>query len=665
MKYASAVAVGGLIIMQVSTMWAAESFEETPAGPLTRLETPQGTWRAIAGHAEIHAGHSFTGRQSLKILGGENRSVEVILAKPLSQPGRLEFWSERWTAKPPFTFVVEAAGQAGPWQQIHDARGVKIGGFTTRVEAAIPSGTARLRLVATTQAGVMIDDFQVIEDHPMELVGVSVHQPVIPVLVRRPVNPVIGISIETRGGLQPLDLEKLTLSLRGTTRLADVADVTVYSGTADPAAAFVSGFGEPARPDHDGFISIRGRMLMSAGMNWLWVSVRLRESADIDGHVDASVRDVVVAGRTVAVADGDPPGRQRMGVAVRLRQEDGSDTYRIPGLVRTNAGNLVAAYDVRYRGTTDLPADIDVGTSRSTDGGRTWEPMRIALDMGRNPQFAFDGVGDPCIFVDRKTGRLFVAALWSHGRRAWHGSGPGLEPDETGQLVITTSDDDGKTWAPPRNITREVKDPAWRLILAGPGTGITLTDGTLVFPAQFKDAANVPHATLIWSKDHGATWRIGTGVKSRTTESQLVQLGDGSIMINCRDDRGGSRTVAVTRDLGSTWEFHATDRRALPESVCMASLLRRVGPTAGPLLMFSNPATTAGRHNMTVKISSDEGLTWPERWHSVYDSRNGFGYSCLAEADASHIGVLYEGVAELFFLRLPISELLRNHRSLP
>jgi sialidase-1 len=280
--------------------------------------------------------------------------------------------------------------------------------------------------------------------------------------------------------------------------------------------------------------------------------------------------------------------------------------------------------------------------------------------MGRAAKFAGDGVGDPCVFVDTETGRIFVAALWSHGRRGWNGSWPGMTHDQTGQLVMATSDDDGRAWSQPRNITAEVKQPEWRLILAGPGTGITMRDGTIVFPAQFKNAANVPHSTLIWSKDRGATWHIGTGVKPKTTECQLVELADGSIMINCRDDRGGARTVATTRDLGATWQPHPTDRKALPESVCMASLLALDVPGAGRRLLFSNPATTAGRHSMTIKVSADEGLTWPDRWHTLYDSRKGLGYSCLAPADATHIGVLYEGLAELYFLRLPIGELMHG-----
>lgn len=651
----------GAAVCLAATVHASESFEPAPAGPLGSLRTPLGEWTAATGHAEIHAGHAREGRQSLKIVGGEDRQAMLTLATPSAKPARLGFWAERWTVKPPFHFVVEAAGPRDEFRVVHDASGVKVGGFLTRVEAAVPAGTTRLKFRVSSAAGVMLDEVELVEERPMEFVAVAALQPVVPVLARKPINPVLGLVIETRGGLEPLVLEAVTLSLAGTTRPGDVAELSLLPGGAAPTDRFGDPFAA-TRPAGTEVATLRGRLPLAAGSNRLWASVRLADTADIDGRVDVAVKSVTISGRTHDVADGDPPGSQRMGVALRLRNDDGSDTYRIPGLVRTKAGSLVAAYDIRYRGGADLPADIDVGTQRSTDGGRTWEPMQVALDMGRDPAFAFDGVGDPCIFSDDATGRLFLAALWSHGRRAWHGSGPGMTPDETGQLVLATSDDDGQTWSKPRNITREVKDPAWRLVLAGPGTGITTRDGTLVFPGQFKDARNVPHSTLIWSKDRGATWQIGTGVKDKTTESQLVELADGSIMINCRDDRGGARTVATTRDLGRTWQFHPTDREALPESVCMASLLRLDLPE-GPRLLFSNPATTRGRHTMTVKVSADDGLTWPEHRHTVYDARNGLGYSCLAPADATHVGVLYEGLAELYFLRLPLADLLGSGRA--
>lgn len=486
----------------------------------------------------------------------------------------------------------------------------------------------------------------------MRLAGIEVTQPVVPVLKGKAVNPVLGLKIATEGGLEPLALEAVEVDLAGTTRPGDVAEIALLKGAQDPSGGFGTAFGEPQGEEPTTFSANQN---LAEGDNWWWLSVRLDEEADVDGVVDARVLRVKVSGKWIEVADGSPPGAQRIGVALRRQGDDGVKAYRIPGLVRTNAGSLIAAYDIRHNGAVDLPADIDVGVSRSTDGGRTWEPMRVAIDMGPG---AGDGVGDPCVFVDRRTGRIWIAALWSQGNRAWHGSGPGLEPAETGQLVLSHSDDDGRTWSAPRNLTKEVKDPAWRLLLCGPGTGITMDDGTLVFPAQFRAADGKPWSTLIASKDRGETWSIGAGVKSDTTEAQLVELEPGILMINCRDDRGGSRTVATTRDLGATWQLHPTDRQALPESVCMASLLKWEVPGFGTRLFFSNPATTRGRHTMTIKVSADDGMTWPESHHTLYDKRGGFGYSCLAPADDTHLGVLYEGAAELYFLRLPVAAIL-------
>ena len=112
-----------------------------------------------------------------------------------------------------------------------------------------------------------------------------------------------------------------------------------------------------------------------------------------------------------------------MGVAVRQSGDDEVHTYRIPGLATTKKGTLIGVYDIRHRSGGDLPGDIDVGMSRSTDGGHTWEPMKAIMDMGNNPDFHYDGTGDPAVLVDQNTGSLWVAATWSHGNRSWRGSG--------------------------------------------------------------------------------------------------------------------------------------------------------------------------------------------------------------------------------------------------
>lgn len=641
---------------------AADSFEDDPAGGFERLETEQGVWTAETGQAEVHRGHAKAGNQSLRLVGGGEQALELQLAEKLAKPARLSFWAERWTSRAPFSFRIDAAAATGDYQEVWNGDGViKVGGFLTEVEVPLKAGVSRLRIRCTApeKSGVMMDLLAIEEEKPMRLVEVDVAQPVVPVLKRKEINPVLGLRIATEGNLNPLVLEAVEVELEGTSRPQDVESVALVPGVADPSGGFGEPFGNGARGETTVFA---GEAELSGGDNWWWVSVKLKDGADIDGVVDAKVTRVKVSGKVVDLAAGSAPGAQRIGVALRQQGDDGSKAYRIPGMVRTNEGSLIAVYDIRYRGGGDLPGDIDVGMSRSTDGGQSWEPMRNIMDMGDDPQWNYDGVGDPAVLVDRSNNRIWVAGTWSHGNRSWRGSGKGLKPTETGQFMLVYSDDDGVSWSDPINITEQVKDPDWHFILQGPGRGITMKDGTLVFPAQFQagDAGRTPYSTLIYSKDHGETWACGTGVKSNTTEAQLVELEPGTIMINCRDNRGGSRTVATTKDLGKTWELHPTDRKALPESVCMASLLKWDVPGVGERLFFSNPATTRGRHTMTVKVSEDLGMSWPESMHTLYDKRSGAGYSCLAPADDGHLGILYEGPLEMYFLRLPVKELLEK-----
>lgn len=396
-------------------------------------------------------------------------------------------------------------------------------------------------------------------------------------------------------------------------------------------------------------------------------SIQLKPALDMPllSKIDLTVSYVQWDGKKYVpeILNGNFP--LRIAKAVRNHGDDGVHSYRIPGLITSKTGTLLAVYDVRRDKSGDLQGDIDVGLSRSTDGGETWEPMQIIMDMGKWGGLPEDqnGIGDPAILVDHVTGNIHVVGLWMHGKpgvAAWVSSQPGLAPEETGQLMIVSSEDDGLTWSTPKNITEPLKDPSWHLFLAGPGMGITMKDGTLVFAAQFKDAGEVPHSTIIYSKDRGHSWSVGQGARSNTTESQVVELSDGSLMLNMRDDRGGSRAVMVTKDLGVTWEEHPSHRSSLIEPICMGSLIVTSNGDQ-PLMLFSNPNATDGRYNITIKASFDEGKTWPENNQILLDQEKGWGYSCLTIVDDDHIGILYESSqANMTFQKIALKELINT-----
>lgn len=328
---------------------------------------------------------------------------------------------------------------------------------------------------------------------------------------------------------------------------------------------------------------------------------------------------------------------------IRKPGDDGSKAYRIPGLATSTKGTLLAVYDIRYAGFGDLPGDIDVGLRRSTDGGKTWDPQQVIIDFDKSvPDSRGNGVGDPAILVDQKTGAIFVIALWSQGNRAWNGSGPGLTPAETGQLVLVKSTDDGKTWSAPVNLTAKIagRDPKWRLLFNGPGAGIQTRDGTLIFAAQFRDAEGTPHSCFLASRDAGETWAVSApaiAAKPPTSEAQIAELADGSLLLTMRDEsRSGKRAWARFQQdkdlLKGKWDQWRSD---LPDPTCMASLVRH--PSGA--LIFSNPASSKSRTGMTLRISDDDGQTWSAG--HVLDPRPA-AYSCLSILADGTVGVLYE-----------------------
>lgn len=405
---------------------------------------------------------------------------------------------------------------------------------------------------------------------------------------------------------------------------------------------------------------------MPEGINYFWVSIQMKPSASLDTRVSAAVSEIRIDGNAVPIHSYAPAEARRMGIGVRHAGDDGVAAYRIPGLVTTRKGTLLGVYDVRRNNSADLQEAIDIGVSRSTDGGRTWEPMRIAMSFAgeRGLPPAQSGVGDPSILVDEVTGSVWIVAAHTFGMgnsRAWNNSMPGMSEEYTAQLMLVRSDDDGKTWSKPINITSQVKDASWYFLLQGPGRGITMKDGTLVFPIQFIDSSRMPHAGIMYSRDHGKTWHISSPARSNTTEAQVAEIDKGVLMLNMRDNRGGSRAVSVTSDMGKTWSEHPSNRKALREPVCMASLLHI---DAGDnilkhdLLLFSNPDTTNGRNHITIKASTDSGLTWP--YKIMLDEENGWGYSCLTLIDRETVGILYESsVAHMTFQSVKLKDLIK------
>lgn len=517
---------------------------------------------------------------------------------------------------------------------------------------------------------------------------VFIHETQIPVLIERQDNVLFYIRLDAKESKM---LDEVVLDFNKSTNLADVQAIKLYYGGTEALqdqnknrfapVEYISshrpGATLAANPSYSikcaevgpsEKVVLRGNYNLFPGVNFFWISLQIKTDASLHTKIVSDLRAVKVDGKELYCKFISPKAiTHRMAVGVRHAGNDGSASFRIPGLVTTNKGTLLGVYDVRYNSSVDLQEYVDVGLSRSTDGGKSWEKMRLPLSFGEYGGLpkAQNGVGDPSILVDTQTNTVWVVAAWTHGmgnQRAWWSSHPGMDINHTAQLVLAKSTDDGKTWSKPINITEQVKDPSWYFLLQGPGRGITMSDGTLVFPTQFIDSTRVPNAGIMYSKDRGKTWKMHNMARTNTTEAQVAEIEPGVLMLNMRDNRGGSRAIAIAKDLGKTWTEHPSSRKALQEPVCMASLIHvdaKDNVLNKDLLLFSNPDTTKGRNHITIKASLDKGLTWLPEHQIMLDEAEGWGYSCLTMIDKETIGILYESsVAHMTFQAVKLTDLL-------
>lgn len=521
------------------------------------------------------------------------------------------------------------------------------------------------------------------------IASISNFQAKIPMLVERDECSLLQIDLQTTSP-SGYTIEQVRINMAGTSNFEDIQNVKlVYVGETQ-SSLLNRQVGEVKSPA--AILEFDDKLIISKPTASFKLFVQLKNNIDLTHRVNAVCESIETKEGTIDKIEQNEADGLRLGIALRQHGDDNVDTYRIPGLTTTKNGTLLAIYDVRRERSRDLQGDIDIGVSRSTDGGNTWEPMRIALDRGKWGDLPekFNGISDACILVDDNTNTIFVAGLWMYGvlddngkwmegltesstawQHQWSGKGsqPGFDVKQTCQFLITKSTDDGQTWSEPENLTRMCKKEEWWLWAPAPGHGITMKDGTLVFPTQGRDKSGKAFSNITWSRDGGTSWHTSNPASSGTTENMIVELSDGSIMINARDGNNkgnlsstNGRVISVTHDLGETWIAHSTSRGALIEPGCMASLHKHRYTENGQeksILVFSNPNSKSNRDHMTIKISFDDGETWPEKYWTLLDVGKGRGYSCLTSIDEQTIGILYEGSqADMVFQKISLNELL-------
>ncbi|MCB0686240.1 MAG: exo-alpha-sialidase, partial [Saprospiraceae bacterium] len=297
--------------------------------------------------------------------------------------------------------------------------------------------------------------------------------------------------------------------------------------------------------------------------------------------------------------------------------------YRIPALVTATDGTVIAAIDDRVSSCDDLRSnqDINIAIRRSKDHGANWGPLETIIDFPPG-----QSASDPSMIVDEMTNEVFLFYNY-------------MDLDqETGiyYLHLVKSSDYGKTWSEPLDITNQVTNPAWqkdfKFITSGRGTQ---TKGGKLLHCL----VNLEHGVhVIYSDDHGVHWDYIDTPIVPGDESKIIELNDGSWMINTRV-KGGTRYVHISKDEGKTWLGKAVSDLADP--ACNASLIRypSLAGDQKTRLLFSNANSPTDRINMTVRLSFDEGESWPIQ-KTIYSGSS--AYSSMTILKNGNIGILFE-----------------------
>jgi len=317
----------------------------------------------------------------------------------------------------------------------------------------------------------------------------------------------------------------------------------------------------------------------------------------------------------------------------------GYNTFRIPAIVTTCKGTLLAFAEGRKNGSSDT-GDIDLVLKRSEDNGKTWSNLSVVWNDGGNV------CGNPSPVVDRSSGIIYLLSTWNLGTD--HESEIIRQTSkDTRRVFVQFSGDDGITWSVPKEITGSVKQKDWTWYATGPCHGIQMENGKLtgrlIIPCDhIESATNKYFSHIIYSDDHGKTWNQGGSTpRDQVNECTVAQLSGGKIMLNMRNyDRAQkSRKVSISDDGGTTWGDIYSDI-SLIEPICQGSLLSFSSDSLKSVrLLFLNPADENSRINMTLRMSRDEGKTWTSS-KVLYPGPS--AYSDMTRLTGGNIGCLYE-----------------------
>ncbi|WP_439327462.1 exo-alpha-sialidase [Lonepinella sp. BR2357] len=457
------------------------------------------------------------------------------------------------------------------------------------------------------------------------------------------------------------------------------------------------------------------------------------------------------------------------GTQVPEGEGDDAYGYRIPALLTTQKGTVIAAADKRYAHWYDW-GNIDTIIHRSLDGGKTWQSAETVIDLASQPYTVGNNPAnsafliDPLLVQDQNSGRIFMlvdmfpesSGFGNISNQEGEGSGyitidgksyqkltdsagkiytirengavynesnekttyhvvingdadkhfkdlgdlydgenllgniyllssyegnhsAPLKAQKTVSLWLTHSDDEGKTWSNPVNVSQQVKKDWMRFLGTGPGTGIQLKNGNLVMPVYYTNTLNKQSAALIISEDGGVTWKLGESPNDylysdeggseyisdnsqELTESQVIELNNGQLKLFSRN-RSGHVKISTSTDGGYHWTSVDSDK-TLVDPYSQLSVIKYSKLIDGKeYIVFANPhATTRSNGKAWLgEVQEDGSIEWKYStgFEAADDAQGQYAYNSLTELPDGSIGILYESKSgwDIQYVRFNLEEL--------
>lgn len=378
------------------------------------------------------------------------------------------------------------------------------------------------------------------------------------------------------------------------------------------------------------------------------------QSISVEDEIDATQKRKPVRPRTWAPTPGGAPTNPELSTEtdgtvattksadVFVKGKDGYNNFRIPSLLRTQTGRLIAFAEGRT--AVSDQGNIDTVYKVSDDNGATWSGLSVLADLGANtignPTSVQLGNGTILVLLTSNVGTCIQTTLvngtCAERRRVW----------------VVQSNDNGVTWSALREITEQASDTQnWYWYATGPGNGIQMRSGRIVIPCDHTENPKSPviYGHVLYSDDGGKTWAHGDRTAAVTDESTVVELDNRVLLMNSRYGSvvGNFRYIQTSSDGGKTWTNPHFDYN-LPDPCVEGSQIRLALPRCSSCqwLLFSNPADINARKNLAIRMSTDGGATY--RYARILDP-NQAGYSALVQLTESRFGVLYENGTKSFF----------------